>query len=426
MREKARQHLRPLLKRYLEAEDIETSAFTTQCPNCGKRALLNADNTWRCFNCEASGDVLDYDMRLNPELNELDSAKHIRQLLGLKVLELNTVEGNALMDMEFKPTGFLIEKLIGKGVYILAGASKIGKSWLVLWLADCVSKGVSVWDLKTSRCEVLYVSLEDTQQRIQQRLNDVTGGETGPLYIATESALLGSGFEDQLTGFLDEHPHVGFVIIDTLQRIRPAKAEKYSYAGDYEIMTTLKNIADEFNITILLVHHTRKEESSDAFNMISGTTGLLGCADGALVLQKPSRLSPEATLDVTGREMADVQLKLRFNDQTRHWDFIEYGRDEPSQRDKVLEAVRMFISDCHEWHGTATELLEILRDNLEPDTKPNTLSRRLNASASKLEQDYGVDYRTSRGHKDKIIHLADLTCVDASDCVDVLEAASGP
>ena len=160
--------------------------------------------------------------------------------------------------------------------------------------------------------------------------------------------------------------------------------------------------------------------------MISGTTGLLGCADGALVLQKPSRLSPEATLDVTGREMADIQLKLRFNDQTRHWDFIEYGRDEPSQRDKVLEAVRMFISDCHEWHGTATELLEILRDSLEPDTKPNTLSRRLNASASKLEQDYGVDYRTSRGHKDKIIHLADLTCVDASDSVDILKAASGP
>ena len=184
--------------------------------------------------------------------------------------------------------------------------------------------------------------------------------------------------------------------------------------------------ADGFNITILLVHHTRKEESSDAFNMISGTTGLLGCADGALVLQKPSRLSPEATLDVTGREMADVQLKLRFNDQTRHWDFIEYGRDEPNQRDKVLEAVRTFISDCHEWHGTATELLEILSDSLEPDTKPNTLSRRLNASVSKLEQDYGVDYRTSRGHKDKIIHLADLTCVDASDSVDILEAASGP
>ena len=426
MREKARQRLRPLLRQYLEAEDIETSACLTQCPCCGNRAMLYADDTWHCFTCKAEGDVLDYDMYINPELSENESAKRIRQMLGLKVLELNTVEGNTLMDMEFKPTGFLIEKLIGKGVYILAGASKIGKSWLVLWLADCVSKGAPVWELKTTRCEVLYISLEDTQQRIQQRLNDVTGGETGPLYIATESALLGSGFEDQLTGFLDEHPHVGFVIIDTLQRIRPAKAEKYSYAGDYEIMTTLKNIADEFNITILLVHHTRKEESSDAFNMISGTTGLLGCADGALVLQKPSRLSPEATLDVTGREMADVQLKLRFNDQTRHWDFIEYGRDEPNQRDRVLEAVQIFIADCHEWHGTATELLEILRDSLDPDTKPNTLSRRLNASASRLEQDYGVDYRTSRKQEGRIIHLSEIRHDDNDANDDVLEIAAVP
>ena len=325
MREKASQGLRPLLRPYLEAEDIEIVACLTQCPCCGNRALLLADDTWRCFTCKAEGDVLDYDRQLNPELSEIESAKHIRQLLGLKVWELNTIEGNKLMDMEFKPAGFLIEKVLGKGVYILAGASKIGKSWLVLWLADCVSKGKPVWNLKTTHCEVLYVSLEDTQQRIQQRLNDVTGGETGPLYIATEAALLGDGFEEQLTGFLDEHPHVGFVIIDTLQRIRPIKSEKYSYAGDYEVMTALKNIADEFNITILLVHHTRKEESSDAFNMISGTTGLLGCADGALVLQKPSRLSPEAILDVTGREMADIQLRLRFNDQTRHWDVIEFG-----------------------------------------------------------------------------------------------------
>ena len=94
--------------------------------------------------------------------------------------------------------------------------------------------------------------------------------------------------------------------------------------------------------------------------------------------------------------------------------------------DKDYEAVRMFIADCHEWHGTATELLEILRDSLDPETKPNILSRRLNASASKLEQDYGVNYRTSRGHKDKIIYLSELSCVDASDCVDVSGTEAAP
>ena len=359
-------------------------------------------------------------------MGEDELTRYLHDMLGLKLHELNTVEAGTLMDMEFRPTGFLIEKLLGKGVYLLAGASKIGKSWLVLWLADQVSKGLPVWELKTAPCAVLYVSLEDTQQRIQQRLNDVTGGETGALHIATESELLGNGFEEQLTGFLMEHPDVGFVIIDTLQRIRPVKAEKYSYAGDYEVMTALKNIADAFNITVLLVHHTRKEESGDAFNMISGTTGLLGCADGALVLQKPSRLSPEATLDVTGREMADLQLRLRFNEQTKHWDFVGYGHDELPQSDPILEAVQALVAERRKWKGTATELLELLQGKLDPNTKPNMLARRLNASASRLEQDYGVDYRTSRSMDARIICLSELRHDGYDDHDDILDADAAP
>ena len=425
MRNDLREKLRPMLKSYLEAEGIEISSTSIDCPRCGHMAWLQRDSTWRCIHCDITGDILDFAMTLHPELSEDEALRYIHNVLGVKLHELNTVEAGALMDMEFKPTGFLIEKLLGKGVYILAGASKIGKSWLVLWLADQVSKGLPVWELKTVPCAVLYVSLEDTQQRIQQRLNDVTGGEAGVLHIATEAELLGSGFEEQLTGFLSEHPDTGFVIIDTLQRIRPTKAEKYSYAGDYEVMTVLKNIADAFNVTILVVHHTRKEESSDAFNMISGTTGLLGCADGALVLQKQSRLSPEATLDVTGREMADCQLRLRFNEQTKHWDFVGYGSDEPPMRDKLLEAVQNLVAEHHEWQGTASELLELLHDYLDPDTKPNILARRLNASASRLEQDYGIDYRTVRKPDARIIHLSEIRHddYDANDGFPEAEAA---
>ncbi|MCR5664634.1 MAG: helicase RepA family protein [Oscillospiraceae bacterium] len=415
-----------MLKKYLEAEGIEISGTSFSCPRCGHIAWLQPDNTWRCIRCNVTGDTLDFAMTLHPEQSEDEALRYIHSVLGLKLHELNTVEASALMDMEFKPTGFLIEKLLGKGVYILAGASKIGKSWLVLWLADCISKGLPVWELKTAPCAVLYVSLEDTQQRIQQRLNDVTGGETGALHIATESELLGGGFEEQLTGFLMEHPDVGFVIIDTLQRIRPVKAEKYSYAGDYEVMTALKNIADTFNITILLVHHTRKEESGDAFNMISGTTGLLGCADGALVLQKPSRLSPEATLDVTGREIADLQLRLRFNEQTKHWDFVGYGKDELPQSDPILEAVQALVAERRKWQGTATELLELLQGKLDPNTKPNMLARRLNASASRLEQDYGVDYRTSRSPDARIIQLSALRHDGYDDHDDILAADAAP
>ena len=251
-----RERVQPRLRGYLKAAHVELSEneITTACPICGDMAGLMKDDTWLCMHCDRRGDLLDYVLCSHPRMSPVEAVRHIQRTLGERITELDAVNANELMDMEFQPTGWLIEKLLGKGVYLLAGASKIGKSWLVLWLADRVSKGEKVWDFKTEQCEVLYVSLEDTEQRIQQRLGEVTGGEADKIWIATEAELLGKGFEQQIGNFLAAHPNVGFVIVDTLQRIRQMKTEGYSYGGDYEVMTSLKTIADRFNITILVVH----------------------------------------------------------------------------------------------------------------------------------------------------------------------------
>ena len=68
-----------------------------------------------------------------------------------------------------------------------------------------------------------------------------------------------------------------------------AGGEAYSYASDYEIIGKLKRFADRHSICIVTVHHTRKQPAGDSFETISGTTGLLGCADGALLTQKKKR-----------------------------------------------------------------------------------------------------------------------------------------
>ena len=186
------------------------------------------------------------------------------------------------------------------------------------------------------------------------------------------------------------------------------KTEGYSYGGDYEVMTALKSIADRFNITILVVHHTRKEESEDAFNMISGTNGLLGCADGAMVLQKQSRIGRTATLDVTGREIPDIQLKLEFDD-SKHWQFIEYGKEGPRDNaDKLLTAVKQLVLECKEWKGTPTELVSALAPTIPSDTKPHSLTRRLNASTQTLAQQYGVQYQSKRTMDSREITLSSL------------------
>lgn len=42
-------------------------------------------------------------------------------------------------------------------------------------------------------------------------------------------------------------------------------------------------------------------ESSDSFDMISGTNELLGAADGAFVMQKEKRMDNKAVLEVADR-----------------------------------------------------------------------------------------------------------------------------
>ena len=109
------------------------------------------------------------------------------------------------------------------------------------------------------------------------------------LYFSVSAGQLGNGLDEQLTRFMAEHPDTKLIIIDTLQKVREIGGDNYSYANDYEIITRLKKFSDSSGICLLLVHQTRKQNADDKFDMISGTNGLLGAADGGFILRKEKR-----------------------------------------------------------------------------------------------------------------------------------------
>lgn len=197
----------------------------------------------------------------------------------------------------------VIEGLLYQGTYLFVGSPKIGKSFFMAQLAYHVSTGTPLWDYPVKKGTVLYLALEDDYRRLQERMYRMFGTDsTENLYFSVSSKPLGNGLTDQLSGFIREHPDTTLVIIDTLQKIREVDSDSYSYAKDYEIINQLKQFSDSWGICLLLVHHTRKQKSSDNFDMISGTNGLLGCADGAFMLYKETRTSNKATLEISGRD----------------------------------------------------------------------------------------------------------------------------
>ncbi len=197
---------------------------------------------------------------------------------------------------------------------------------------------------------------------------------------------------------------MSIIIIDTLQKIRETSgSDKCSYANDYEVMTKLKQFADINGICLLLVHHTRKQQSDDKFDMLSGTNGLLGAADGAFLLHKEKRTDNTAILDISGRDQQDQRLYLVRNMERLTWELereeTELWKELP---DLLLDAIAgLATMDRPEWIGTPTELA----DALSLDLKPNTPSMKLNISASKLFNDYSIKYEHRRGHTGREIEL---------------------
>ena len=302
----------------------------------------------------------------------------------------------------------VIEGLLYQGTYLFVGSPKIGKSFFMAQLAYHVSTGAPLWDYPVKKGTVLYLALEDDYRRLQERMYRMFGTDsTKNLYFSVSSKLLRNGLTDQLSGFIREHPDTTLVIIDTLQKIREVDSDSYSYAKDYEIINQLKQFSDSWGICLLLVHHTRKQKSSDNFDMISGTNGLLGCADGAFMLYKETRTSNKATLEISGRDQQDQKIHLIRDEEKLCWNFekaeTELWKEPP---EPLLECIANLVTEENPtWQGTATELIE----KLGLDMKPNVVSLKLNVNAGRLMNDYSIRYTNKRNHSGRMIFFSLLS-----------------
>ena len=317
---------------------------------------------------------------------------------------LPSLSMNELYDHVFPGKPPVVEGLLYPGVYLFVGAPKVGKSFLMAQLAYHVSMGLPLWGYEVRRGTVLYLALEDDYPRLQERLYRMFGADSaGGLFLSISAHTLGDGLEKQLDGFVQEHPDTRLIIIDTLQKIREAGDERYSYASDYEVITKLKRFADASGVCVLLVHHTRKQQADDRFDKISGTNGLMGAADGAFLLQKERRTDNAATLDVSGRDLQDQRLYLKRDKERLVWELerreTELHKEPP---DPVLVAVANLVTEERPvWSGTATDLTAILG----LDMKANALSMRLNVRAGRLLYEYHIQYESTRTHAGRTVTL---------------------
>ena len=321
---------------------------------------------------------------------------------------LHTVSMTELYDTIYPARTPIVDNFLYGGTYLFVGAPKMGKSFFMGQLAYHVAMGIPLWEYPVRKGTVLYLALEDDYARLQRRLSGMFGVESKDnLFFATQAKTLNGGLDKQLELFLREHTDVRLIIIDTLQKVREVGSDRYSYSSDYEIVTKLKAFSDQYGICVLVVHHTRKLEAEDSFDMISGTTGLLGAADGAFIMHKKKRTENIAVMDIVGRDQPDQELTIEFDRERCVWKFQKAETELWKQLpDPMLESVAGLLSlETSEWSGTSSELLERLP---ELELKPNALSRKLNCSREQLRNEYGIEYEPQQRTSDKRILLLRL------------------
>ena len=306
---------------------------------------------------------------------------------------------------ELMETRFRVRPAVIDG---LLPAAKIGKSFLVLQMAYQVSMGAPFLGFSSRQGTVLYLALEDTCERLQKRLAQMTEQDSEHLILSVFSETLDEGLTERLSDFWSEHTDTVLIIIDTLQRVRGRTPDNGSYAADYDTLARLKEFSDTYGVTVLVVHHTRKEGAEDVFNMISGTNGLMGAADGALLLHKDKRTASDAVLEVVGRDQPQLRLHLRFAAAHLCWEMLEAEteryREPPCPLLEVLS--RLVNEENPSWNGTATELAQCLSkmDSSQSFT-PNWIVRTLNAQQDTLLRKYDIRYVAHRTREGKSLSL---------------------
>ena len=324
---------------------------------------------------------------------------------------LLTIDGETLMSQPLTPLNFVVDTLLSQGLHILAGSPKVGKSWLALWLAVTVAKGEAVWGMGVKQGTTLYLCLEDSTLRIQNRLFEITEDAPASVHFTTNSDTLGKGLEEQLRAFLSEHPDTVLVIIDTLQMIRGTGYDN-TYANDYRDLSALKRIADAHGIAILLIHHLRKELADDVFSRISGTTAISGATDSNFVLRKSKRRENTATLYCTGRDIPYRELALEFDGEDHGWKLLS---DDCEQTEQPSERILFLLSELLRRQPEISAPAKVLLEKIDPAgaewLTPNSFSHRIRKSVDALRRNgITVSFRKSNG--DRLICLKRVDGVD--------------
>ncbi len=242
-------------------------------------------------------------------------------------------------------TVFVVPGLFAVGVSVLTGKAKVGKSIAALDIAMSVAMGSRILgSMDVPQCETLYISLEDTNQRIKTRIIKMLQNypATRFFHSAISWPRMDKGCLAALESWIKIHPNVKLIFIDTFAKIRAFKRYGSNlYEKDYLEIAAIKEFADKHHLAIVLIHHLRKGSAQDIFDLISGSVGITAASDTVMIMTR-ERGEGTANLYATGRDIEEKNFTLKLNPLNLSWETTEATAQEKLSQEKteILELIK--------------------------------------------------------------------------------------
>lgn len=335
---------------------------------------------------------------------------------------LNIISAQDLQKADLPPIKYLVEDILPEGTSLLSASPKMGKSWFVLDMGLKIASGEKFLNKKTSKTGVLYLALEDSYQRLQDRMNKILQNKTAPeaFHFSNEAPSLDENLLDTLKEYINQYPEIKLIIIDTLQKVRSKTPSRGNiYQQDYAEIGALKSFIDKNRLSLVLVHHNRKmKDTENNFNMISGTNGIMGAADTIYMIDKKSREDRNATLHITGRDVQEKNTIIHFNQNVFCWEVVgdankiaEEDKKQSYENNPIVKTIKVLLSENpnHRWKGTATNLLQAGEKicNMHIAVSSTSLGKELNENFDKdlFIYDKIIHKTSTNGNAGKIHHF---------------------
>lgn len=244
------------------------------------------------------------------------------------------VNGTDLEAMTFPPVQWVVPGLIPEGYGLIVAPPKAGKSWMVAGIGLAAAQGGTAFgSVPVHARPVLYLALEDGLRRLQDRYTHLLDGAPIPRRMVSVTDVSPAVAWSTMREFaLDHREENPLIIVDTYQKIAPLKTPgEGAYEHDYRAGGMFKDLARLIpGGTVLAVHHTNKGVHDDFQDSVSGTQGVAGAADFAMVLNRP-RKSDDAILSITGRDVFEDEYAMSTSDGV--WSL--FGDSLATARDRV-------------------------------------------------------------------------------------------